>query len=149
MKKIITVFVASLVTVGMLGVMAYGATPKKTKPAAKPAAAAAAVAAAYKDGTYDVVQKSIKPGYEEAVVTIKGGKIAGIVLKRLDDKKVEINYAQWNGKGRFPNLQQARLDLAKAMVAKQSSKVDTVSGATDSSNGWISTVNAALAKAKK
>ena len=104
----------------------------------------------YKDGVYDEKLKSSNPGYEEAIVTIKGGKIDTIELKRLDDNQVEVNYDDWDGtKNGFPNLKKYRIDLANAMVAKQSSDVDSISGATASSNGWKAAVNAALAKAKQ
>lgn len=103
----------------------------------------------YKDGTYDEKHKSTKPGYEEAVVTIKGGKIANIDLKRLDDNQKEVNYNDWDGtKNGFPNLKKYRLDLANAMIAKQSADVNVISGATASSNGWKAAVSAALSKAQ-
>lgn len=104
----------------------------------------------YKDGVYDEKAKSTNPGYEEAIVTIKGGKIDSIELKRLDDNQVEVNYDDWDGtKDGFPNLKQYRVDLANAMITKQSADVDSISGATASSNGWKAAVNAALAKAKQ
>lgn len=102
----------------------------------------------YKDGTYDVQHKSTKPGYEEAVVTIKNNKIQAIVLKRLDDSKKEVDYNVWNGTSDYPNLKQYRLDLAKAMISKQSADVDVISGATQSSNGWKTAVSSALSKAQ-
>lgn len=105
-------------------------------------------AATYKDGTYDVKNKSEKPGFEEAIVTIKDGKIQNIDLKRLDANSKEINYDEWNGQGK-PNIKQARQDLAKAMIEKQSTNVDATSGATVSSNGWKKAVSDALAKATK
>ncbi len=104
---------------------------------------------AYKDGVYDVKQKSTKPGYEEALVTIKDGKIESIDLKRLDQNEKEINYDDWDGtKGGYPNLKQYRVDLAKAMLAKKSPDVDAISGATASSNGWKAAVANALSRAK-
>jgi uncharacterized protein with FMN-binding domain len=102
----------------------------------------------YRDGVYDVVHKSTKPGYEEAVVTIKDGKIQNIVLRRLDQSKKEINYNVWDGKHDYPNLKQYRLDLAKAMVDKQSTDVNVITGATQSSNGWKAAVASALSKAQ-
>jgi len=103
----------------------------------------------YKDGVYDIKHKSTKPGYEEAVVTIKDGKIQNIELKRLDDKQKEINYNDWDGtKNDYPNLKQYRLDLAKEMLKKRSPDVNVITGATQSSNGWKAAVSAALAKAQ-
>lgn len=103
----------------------------------------------YKDGVYDVKHKSTKPGFEEAVVTIKSGKIQNIELKRLDDSQKEVNYNDWDGtKNGYPNLKQDRMDLAYAMVTKQSSDVNVISGATQSSNGWKAAVASALSKAQ-
>jgi uncharacterized protein with FMN-binding domain len=50
----------------------------------------------YKDGVYDIKHKSTKPGYEEAIVTIKSGKIQSIKLKRLDQNEKEVNYDDCN-----------------------------------------------------
>lgn len=103
----------------------------------------------YKDGVYDEKHKSTKPGYEEAVVTIKGGKITSIELKRLDANQKEVNYNDWDGtKNGYPNLKQDRLDLANAMITKQSADVNVISGATASSNGWKAAVSSALSKAQ-
>jgi uncharacterized protein with FMN-binding domain len=106
-------------------------------------------AASYKDGTYDIMHKSTKPGYEEAVVTIQNGKMQTIDLKRLDDNKVEVDYNQWDGTGEYPNLKKDRVDLANAMLSKQSPDVDTISGATQSCNGWIAAVKDALKQASQ
>jgi uncharacterized protein with FMN-binding domain len=103
----------------------------------------------YKDGVYDVKKTSTKFGYEEAIVTIKDSKIESIDLKRLDANQAEINYEEWNGTtGGRPNLKQARVDLAAEMVKQQSSEVDAISGATQSSNNWKAAVAEALSKAK-
>lgn len=106
-------------------------------------------AAAYKDGSYDIMHKSTKPGYEEAVVTIQNGKMQTIDLKRLDDNKVEVNYDEWNGTGEYPNLKQDRIDLANAMLSKQSANVDSISGATQSCKGWKAAVKDALKQASQ
>lgn len=106
-------------------------------------------AVSYKDGTYDVKHKSLNPGYEEAVVTIKDGKIQNIELKRLDQNQKEIDYNKWDGTNDgYPNLKKYRVDLAKAMLDKQSTNVESISGATKSSVGWKTAVDQALAKAK-
>ncbi|MEG0775387.1 FMN-binding protein [Clostridium sp.] len=103
----------------------------------------------YKDGVYGSMVESTKSGFEEAVVTIKDGKIQNVELKRLDKKNKEVNYEQWDGtKWDHPNLKQYRVDLAKAMMNKQSSEVDIISGATESSNGWKTAASEALLKAK-
>lgn len=103
----------------------------------------------YKDGVYDIKHKSTKPGYEEAVVTIKDGKIQNIELRRLDQSQKEVNYNDWDGtKSGRPNLKRDRIDLAKAMIDKQSTNVDVITGATQSSNGWKAAVADALSKAQ-
>ena len=104
----------------------------------------------YKDGVYDEKQNSsTKHGYEEAIVTINGGRIDTIELKRLDENQVEVNYDDWDGtKNGMPNLKKYRVDMAKAMISKQSADVDSISGATASSEGWKAATTAALAKAK-
>lgn len=103
----------------------------------------------YKDGVYASMVESTKSGFEEAVVTTKDGKIQNIELKRLDKKKKEVNYEQWDGtKWDHPNLKQYRVDLAKEMINKQSSEVDIISGATESSNGWKAAASEALSKAR-
>lgn len=102
----------------------------------------------YKNGVYDAIHKSLLTGYEEALVTIKDDIILNIELKRLDQNQVEVNYNDWDGSGERPNLKQYRLDLAKAMVDKQSTAVDSISGATKSSIGWKAAVDEALLKAK-
>jgi uncharacterized protein with FMN-binding domain len=105
----------------------------------------AGMLATAKDGTYETKYKSTKGGYEEAVVTIKDGKFENIELKRLDKKKKEVDYNEWDGtKNGYPNLKQYRLDLAKAMIDKQSADVDVTTGATESSNGWKSAVDEVL-----
>lgn len=143
MKKSMGIVLSSVLAVSILGgSSAFAATTKVVakKPVAKKVV--------YKDGTYDVTHKSVKFGYEEAVIKIKSGKLQSVVLKRLDDKKVEVNYATWDGT-KFPNLKKFRLDIAKAMVTKQSATVDAITGATDSSKGWMAAAKDALAKAKK
>lgn len=143
MKKAIGIILSSALVFSLAGCGA------KSADTASNAASTTGGAATYKDGTYDVKNKSEKPGFEEAVVTIKEGKIQNIDLKRLDNNSKEINYDEWNGQGGKPNLKQARQDLAKAMVEKQSTNVDAMSGATVTSNGWKKAASDALAKASK
>ena len=105
-------------------------------------------AATYKDGTYDAKQKNEKTGYDQAIVTIKDGKIENVDLKRLDDTSQEVDYAFFDGV-KAPNLKEYREELAKEIVEKQSSDVDIISGATLSSAGWKQSVADALTKASK
>jgi uncharacterized protein with FMN-binding domain len=143
MKKTLTIIIALTISISL-----YGCGKSSSSNSTKQNTSTNKTIV-YKDGTYDAIQKSTKPGYEEAVVTIKAAKVTSIVLKRLDDNKVELNYDQWDGtSGGRPNLKQARIDLANEMMTKVSTNVDTISGATESSNGWILAATNALNKAK-
>ncbi|MGM9973287.1 MAG: hypothetical protein ACI33K_04500, partial [Clostridiaceae bacterium] len=77
----------------------------------------------YKDGTYTGKGEPWEYGSEEAVVTVKGGKITNIELRRLDKEGKEIDYANWTGKEvngtTYPNLNQYRKDVAKTMIDRQ------------------------------
>jgi uncharacterized protein with FMN-binding domain len=103
----------------------------------------------YIDGVYGSMYQNKQTGFEEAIVTIQDGKIQHVELKKLDDNKNEVNYEEWDGtKWGHPNLKQYKVDLAKAMIAKQSSEVDVIAGATWSSNGWKAAAANALKNAK-
>jgi uncharacterized protein with FMN-binding domain len=106
-------------------------------------------ASGYIDGVYGSQYKNPTYGFEEAIVTIQGGKIKNVELKKLDDNKKEVNYDEWDGtKEGYPNLKQYRVDLAEAMINKQSPNVDVIAGAVESSNGWKAAVTDALSKAQ-
>lgn len=146
MKKLFAAVLATAFIVSIAGCSTKSKVNTGTASGTKTKAAKKVV---YKDGTYDVLHKSSKPGYEEAVVTIKNKKIQKIVLKRLDDKKKEVNYNQWDGTHNgYPNLKKFRVDLANAMMKKQSPDVNVISGATASSNGWKAAVSSALSRAQ-
>lgn len=86
----------------------------------------------YKDGTYTGTGKGFK-GTVTANVTISGGKITKIDVSGSDD-------AAYFGK--------AKNGIINKMISSQSTNVDTVSGATYSSNGIITAVRNALKKAQ-
>lgn len=104
--------------------------------------------ATYKDGTYYGEGEHWEHGYEAAEVTIEGGKITKIVLKRMTTDGQEVNYDEWTGEGGRPNLKQFREDMAKEMIEKQTYEVDTIATATTTSEGWKQAVKNALDKAK-
>ena len=104
--------------------------------------------ATYKDGTYYGEGEHWEHGYEAAEVTIEGGKITKIVLKRMTTDGQEVNYDEWTGEDGRPNLKQFREDMAKEMIEKQTYEVDTISTATTTSEGWKQAVKNALDKAK-
>lgn len=90
-------------------------------------------ASGYKDGSYEGKGMG-NNGNIEVRVTVEGGKIKNIeVTKEVDDEEY-YNDAE---KGVLP-----------AIIEKQSTDVDTVSGSTYSSKGLINAVTDALSKAK-
>ncbi|MBU5592220.1 FMN-binding protein [Clostridium sp. MSJ-4] len=110
--------------------------------------------AQYKDGTYKAEGDKWQFGQEDATVEIKDDKITSITLRRLDTNGKEVDYDQWQGQkdetGKVhPNLKQFRLDMAKKMIDKQSTDVDTISGATVSTKNWKAATQRALDEAKK
>lgn len=107
----------------------------------------------YKDGEYRGEGNPWEYGAEDATVVIKDGKITDITLRRLDKEGNEVNYNDWTGEEKngktYPNLKQYRMDLAKEMVDKQTYEVDSISGATVSSDNWKMAVKRALEKAEQ
>ncbi len=111
---------------------------QKKKETKEPAGSAGALAAAdesgtYKDGTYTGSGTGFG-GQITVKVTIKGGKIAGIKIVSASGEDASF-------------LGKAKGVLSK-ILAKQSTNVDAVSGATYSSNGIIMAVRNALSKAQ-
>lgn len=107
----------------------------------------------YKDGTYEGKGDPWEYGSEDATVVIENEKIEEITLRRLDKEGNEVNYDDWTGQevdGKtYPNLKQYREDMANEMIEKQSYEVDTISGATVSTNNWKIAVKRALEEASK
>lgn len=147
MRKLSVSILTAILIVTFTGCSAKNNTPSSTS---KNISLKNAVnSGSFKDGIYDVKHSSTKGGFEEAVVTIENGKIKAVDLKRLDKKQKEVNYNEWDGtKWEHPNLKKYRIDLGKAIVDKQSPDVDSITGATESSNGWKLAVDEALTKAK-
>lgn len=87
----------------------------------------------YNDGTYTGTGVGYKP-YTKVSVTIKNDKITSITLISTNDTDNFFNRA-WT-------------TIKNAIISAQSIKVNTVSGATRSSNGIIAAVNDALTQAK-
>lgn len=92
----------------------------------------------YKDGTYTGSQADAFYGYIQIQATVSGGKLADVTfLEYPNDRRnsVQINdYA-------MPQLKQQA-------ITAQSSKVDGVSGATDTSQAFIQSLCDALSQAK-
>jgi len=88
----------------------------------------------YKDGTYTGTGTGFRGGTTEISVTIKDGQISSISTISSQDT---------------PDFyQRAENVIADEIISAQSTSVDTVSGATYSSNGIISAVQQALTKAE-
>jgi uncharacterized protein with FMN-binding domain/Pyruvate/2-oxoacid:ferredoxin oxidoreductase delta subunit len=88
--------------------------------------------APYKDGTYRGVAKGYKEGLN-VDVTVKDNKIISIDLKENNETPSYFNRA-W-------------IPVSTAIIDKQLTTVDTISGATRSSNGIMEAVKQALRKA--
>ena len=88
----------------------------------------------YKDGTYTGTGTGFRRGTTEISVTIKDNKITNVATVSNEDT---------------PNFyQRAESVIISEIVSAQSTAVDTVSGATYSSEGIISATEVALSKAK-
>lgn len=106
-------------------------TAPKEEPQGESTIADVTEAAAYKDGTY--YGTGVGFGGEMTVkVTISGGKIVSIEIVSNKDDAAYFNKAKV---------------LLSTIVEKQSTNVDTISGATYSSVGIIQAVRSALSKA--
>lgn len=92
----------------------------------------------YKDGSYEGSVADAVYGNLQVKVTISGGKIANVTFLQFpndQDTSQQIN-------------QQADPQLAQEAIQAQSATVDIVSGATQSSQAFIQSMQSALAKAK-
>lgn len=85
----------------------------------------------YKDGTYTSVASGFQPGMKVSV-TIKNDKITDIKIISSNDSSSYLNRAK---------------SIINDIINKQSTNVDSVSGATYSSKGIKDAVNAALSQA--
>lgn len=112
-----------------------------------------AVKSPYKNGTFTSKSQVTKRGQEEAVVTIKNGKISAITLKVLDTSGKEINYSLYTGQmindTYYPNINQYRVDFAKAIINKQSTNIPDIKEIPEISSNWKTCVNDALTQAKQ
>lgn len=103
---------------------------------------------AYKDGTYKAEGDKWDFGYEDATVVIKNSKIEEITLQRIDTEGNEVDYKAYHEMG-GPDLSKTRNELSESMLKKQTFEVDSLSGATISSENWKIAVERALEKAIK
>jgi len=96
------------------------------------------VASGYKDGTYTGDPADAFYGNIQIQATISGGKLTNVTFLQYPndrDRSIEIN-------------QQADPILAQEAIQAQSASVDIVSGATDSSQAFVQSLQSALSQAK-
>ena len=116
---------------GVTGKSKQGSTSESESDSSLAEIAAVQDASAYKDGTYFGTGKGFA-GTMKVKVDISGGKIASISIVSTKDGNSYVKSAS---------------SLLDTIVEKQSTNVDTVSGATFSSRGIIAAVRSALSQA--
>lgn len=116
---------------GVTGKSKQGSTSESESDSSLAEIAAVQDASAYKDGTYYGTGKGFA-GTMKVKVDISGGKIASISIVSTKDGDSYVKSAS---------------SLFDTIVEKQSTNVDTVSGATFSSRGIIAAVRSALSQA--
>lgn len=116
---------------GVTGKSKQGSTSESESDSSLAEIAAVQDASAYKDGTYYGTGKGFA-GTMKVKVDISGGKIASISIVSTKDGDSYVKNAS---------------SLLDTIVEKQSTNVDTVSGATFSSRGIIAAVRSALSQA--
>ncbi len=116
------------------------ASPTRTPSAEQapaPAAPRAQPRGRYKDGTYAGVSADAYYGTVQVAAVISGGRLADVRI---------LDYPQDRGTSRMIN-QQAMPTLVQEALTAQSAHVDGVSGATDSSGAFRTSLASALAQA--
>ncbi|WFD11221.1 FMN-binding protein [Tepidibacter hydrothermalis] len=110
------------------------------------------VESTYKNGVYEASADKWEYGSEKAIVTIQDDKIKDIDLKRLDTDGNEVDYNMWTGQevdgNVFPNLKEYRTSMKDEMIEKQTYEVDSIAGATVTTDNWKIAVQRALEEAK-
>ncbi|NLW17076.1 MAG: FMN-binding protein [Firmicutes bacterium] len=127
MKKLLSLSMVLALSVALLvGCNQQPATPSTT----------------YKDGTYVAVSDANDKGYMRAEVTVKDDKIESVSLVGLDslglEKTEDYPYAEYHS---------AIVDLAEEMVNKNTWDVDSITGATGTSEQSKQAVKRAMEKA--
>lgn len=119
------------------------AKPTTTKPAT-PAVPVVKIPT-YQDGIFVAYGNAYSKGTEGAKVTLKDGKITAVELLRTSPKLIDRD-----ARSNYQGLWQAYDIMAKKLVGKtreEAAKVDAVTGATRSSEGWKLSVDRAFQRA--
>lgn len=91
-----------------------------------------------KDGTYTGTAVQTRYGIIQVQATVSGGKITNVTTPQLQ---------AFDGRSQYINSQAVPL-LKQEVLSAQSAQVDTISGATYTSEGYLTSLQAALDKAK-
>lgn len=102
------------------------------------------VTGTYFDGTFLGVSKADDHGFGVAWVTLSGGKIVKVELDEVTEKNQFKDWANYP----YDKAKQAKVEMAKRFVEKNSADVDVFTGATSSSKKWKEAVANALNLAK-
>lgn len=154
MKKIVALVLSVLLVLSLSACGSKKAEePNNTKPETSTNEPTTSEAGQYKDGVYALDGEKGEYGYNAVEVTVEGGKVSKVNLKRMNPDGTEVNYDEWTGveaNGTTkPNLKQFREDIAGKIIEKQGTEgIDTISGATDSTKVWLELVGKALEEAK-
>ncbi|HWA31851.1 MAG TPA: FMN-binding protein [Candidatus Paceibacterota bacterium] len=108
-------------------------TPKTTTPAPKPV-----TKSGWKDGTFTGASVDAYFGNVQVSATISGGKLTNIAfLEYPSDNRTSLGKSQMS----LPRLKQEA-------ITAQSANVNIISGATQTSEGFMQSLSSALSKAK-
>lgn len=99
--------------------------------------APAPVATSYKDGTYTGTSVNVFYGNVQVQVTVSGGKMTNVRF---------LDYPQDRGTSVMINSQAMPL-LQSEAIQSQSANVDTISGASFTSQGFVQSLQSALSQA--
>jgi len=98
----------------------------------------------YFNGTFMGRSRADDQGYGIALVTIKDDKITEVRLKEVTSENEFKDYVTYP----WTKVIEAKVELERRFVEKNSAQVDTYAGATHSSIKWIEAVSNALKTAR-
>jgi uncharacterized protein with FMN-binding domain len=149
MKRIVLTILALVGVGGVVALMRYypsqaspsagNSTGSAATPADSPSSGgSAATSAAYKDGTYNGSSVDVGYGMVQVQAVVSGGRLTAVKLLQMpSDARHSQEVAAFAGP-----------QLVQEAITAQSAQVDIVTGATQDSEGFISSLQSALSKAK-